>query len=109
MNEHLYSSIGLAIIPFLFIFFAFYCIASTLLIVSYTCEIQQFKYRAHAVSMCQITMQLASPLDVFVNPIAPDAIWWKFYVVYRVGLVFITLNVWFSYPETKGYSLRRCH
>lgn len=99
------SSTGLAIIPFLFIFFAFYCIAFTPLIVSYTCEIWQFKYRARGVSMCQITTQLAIFFNIFVNPIALDAISWKFYIVYCVILVFITLNVWFNYPETKGHSL----
>lgn len=99
------ESTGIAIIPFLFIFFAFYCIAFTPLIVSYTCEIWQFQYRARGVSMCQIVTQLAIFFNIFVNPVALDAISWKFYIVYCVILVFITVNVWFNYPETKGHSL----
>lgn len=96
---------GIAIIPFLFLFFASYCLAFTPLIVSYTCEIWEFSYRAKGVSLCQFVTQLAIFFNIFVNPIALDAISWKFYIVYCVLLVFITANVWFFYPETKGHSL----
>lgn len=99
------SQTGVAIIPFLFLFFAFYCIVFTPLIVSYTCEIWPFSYRAKGVSMCQITTQLAIFFNIFVNPIALDAISWRLYIVYCAVLVVITVVVWTWYPETKGHSL----
>ena len=58
---------GIAIIPFLFLFFASYCLAFTPLIVSYTCEIWEFSYRAKGVSMCQFVTQLAIFFNIFVN------------------------------------------
>jgi hypothetical protein len=40
-----------------------------------------------------------------VNPIAMDAIGWKYYCVY-VGWIFLEfLVVFFSFPETKGLAL----
>lgn len=98
-------STGLAIIPFLFLFFASYCLAFTPLIVSYTCEIWQYEYRARGVSMCQFVTQIAIFFNIFVNPVVLDAIAWRFYAVYVALLVLITANVWFFYPETKGHSL----
>jgi hypothetical protein len=48
---------------------------------------------------------LAIFFDVFVNPIALESIQWKYYVVYCIILVAITLTVYFFYPETNGHSL----
>lgn len=43
--------------------------------------------------------------NTFVNPIALEAIGWKYYIVFAVILVVITITVYFFYPETKGHSL----
>ena len=75
------------------------------LIVSYTCEIWNFTYRARGLGMGQISTQLAIFFNVFVNPIALENIQWKYYVVYVVLLVVITATVYFFYPETIGHSL----
>ena len=75
------------------------------LIVSYTCEIWNFTYRARGLGMGQISTQLAIFFNVFVNPIALESIKWKYYVVYVIILVVITATVYFFYPETIGHSL----
>jgi hypothetical protein len=75
------------------------------LIVSYTCEIWNFTYRARGLGMGQISTQLAIFFNVFVNPIALEKIQWKYYVVYVILLVIITATVYFFYPETIGHSL----
>lgn len=43
--------------------------------------------------------------NIFVNPIALEAIGWKYYIVFAVILVIITVTIYFFYPETKGHSL----
>jgi Sugar (and other) transporter len=43
--------------------------------------------------------------NIFVNPIALEAIAWKYYVVYVVILVFILHTIYFFYPETNEHSL----
>lgn len=43
--------------------------------------------------------------NTFVNPIALDAIGWKYYIIFAVILVVITVTIYFFYPETKGHSL----
>lgn len=41
----------------------------------------------------------------YVNPIALDAIQWKFYFVYIVTLAAMLPTIWFLFPETKGRTL----
>jgi MFS family permease len=99
------SSTGIAVIPFLFLFYGFYDIAFTPLLVSYPCEIWPFSYRAKGISMALMTTQLAVFFNIFVNPIALEAIQWKYYLVYVAILIGITAVIWFFYPETNGHSL----
>ena len=99
------SGIGLAVVPFLFIYYGFYDIAFTPLTVSYVCEIWPYTYRARGVVVGLFSTQLAIFFNTFVNPIALNSIQWKYYVVYVVILVVITLVIYFTYPETNGHSL----
>jgi MFS family permease len=99
------AATGVAVIPFLFIYYGFYDIAFTPLLISYTCEIWSYNLRARGLATTLITTQLALFFNIFVNPIALEAIAWKYYVVYCVILMVITGTVWLFYPETNGHSL----
>ncbi|KAL4968904.1 general substrate transporter [Aspergillus stella-maris] len=99
------SSIGTAVIPFLFIYYGFYDIAFTPLLVSYTCEIWPYNLRAWGLGLGMNSTRIALFFNTFVNPIILDAIAWKYYIVYCVLLVIISVTIWFWYPETKGYTL----
>ena len=96
---------GLAVVPILFIYYGFYDIAFTPLVISYICEIWPYTYRARGLVVGLFSTQLAVFFNIFVNPIALDAIQWKYYVVYVALLVVITLTIFFFYPETNGHSL----
>ena len=100
-----HAAIGVAVIPFLFIYYGFYDLAFTPLVVSYVCEIWPYNLRARGLALALTSTQLAIFFNVFVNPIALEAIQWKYYVVYCVILVVITIVIWFLYPETIGHSL----
>lgn len=99
------ASTGTAVIPFLFIYYGFYDIAFTPLLVSYTCEIWPFDLRAKGLALGMNSTRVALFFNTFVNPIVLDAIAWKYYIVYCVILVIITVTIWFWYPETKGHTL----
>ncbi|KAL9567405.1 hypothetical protein ACKAV7_008480 [Fusarium commune] len=100
-----HSATGVAVIPFLFIYYGFYDIAFTPLSVSYTCEIWNYTLRARGLAMQNVATQLAIFFNVFINPIALDSIKWKYYIVYVALLMFITVTIWFAYPETRGHTL----
>ena len=44
-------------------------------------------------------------MQAFINPIGLERIGWRYYIVFCVLLVVFLSITWFSFPETKGYSL----
>ncbi len=99
------AAIGTAVIPFLFIYFAGYDIAFTPLLLAYPAEIWTFSLRAKGVAISMVANYVALIFNQLINPIALEAIAWKYYIVFLVILIVILGTVYFCYPETKGYSL----
>lgn len=82
-----------------------YDIALTPLLVAYPVEIWPFRLRAKGLSVTMLTTLAAVFFNTFINPIALDAIQWKYYFVFVAVLVAMILTVWFYYPETRGRTL----
>ncbi|KAM6507138.1 hypothetical protein FALCPG4_018522 [Fusarium falciforme] len=99
------SPVGTAMIPFIYLFNAGYGIAVTPLQVAYPLEIWPYELRSRGISLAWMTMVIAVIFNVFVNPIALEAIAWKYYTVFVAVLVAYGLTIYFFYPETKGYTL----
>ncbi|KAH7414401.1 sugar transporter [Phaeosphaeria sp. MPI-PUGE-AT-0046c] len=100
-------SIGVAVIPFIFIFYAGYDIALTPFLSAYPCEIWQFSLRSRGLAVTWISAFAGLFFNVFVNAIALDAIGWKYYFVFIVVLAVMVITVYFAYPETRGHTLEQ--
>ncbi|KAJ5982848.1 MFS sugar transporter [Penicillium waksmanii] len=74
-------SIGISVIPLLFVYFAGYDIAFTPLLLSFPVEIWQFSLWAKGVAFTSTCTYFALLFNSFVNPIALEAIQWKYYFV----------------------------
>lgn len=99
------KSLGIAAIPFLFFFFGFYDIAWTPLNYSYVVEIMPFHLRTKGLAIYNFVQLIGNSFNQFVNPIALDAIAWRYYAVYiGVDLVYVFL-IYFFFPETKKLSI----
>ncbi|KAJ3533726.1 hypothetical protein NM208_g7856 [Fusarium decemcellulare] len=103
--EHGTKAAGNAVVPFLFIFFGFYDIAFTPLSIAYPVEILPFDLRSKGLSINLSVVFGAGFFNQYVNPIALDAIQWKFYFVYIGTLTAMIPTIWFLFPETKGRTL----
>ena len=99
------KSTGLAVVPFLFLFYGSYDVAFTPLVVSYPAEIWNFALRARGLAVALFSTYCAVFFNIFVNPIALESITWKYYIVYSVILIVIILTCYFTYPETRGHTL----
>jgi MFS family permease len=99
------NSVGTAVIPFLFLYYGGYGIAFTPLLITYPSEIWGFSMRAKGLALQVISTSVALVFNLFANPVALEAISWKYYIVYICILVLILFVVYFTYPETKGYTL----
>jgi len=103
--EHQIKAAGSATVAFLFIFFAFYDIAFTPLSIAYPVEILPFSLRAKGLAVNLTTVFGAGFFNQFCNPIALEAIAWKFYFVYVGTLAAMIPTIYFLFPETKGRTL----
>ena len=45
--------------------------------------------------------------NTFINPIALEAIAWKYYLVFVAVLIVMGFVVYFYYPETRGHTLEQ--
>ncbi|CAE7233119.1 unnamed protein product [Rhizoctonia solani] len=96
---------GRGVLAFVFIFNGFYAIAYTPLIVSYTIEILPFFLRAKGLAFMNLSVLAAIIFNQYTNPIALDALQWKYYLVYTCWLVFELGYMYMFAVETKGRSL----
>ncbi|KIP12096.1 hypothetical protein PHLGIDRAFT_98430 [Phlebiopsis gigantea 11061_1 CR5-6] len=94
-----------AVIAFIFIFYAFYDLAFTPLIVSYTVEILPYSLRAKGFNVFNFAVSLSLIFNQYVNPSALGHLGWKYYIVYCCWLAFELVFLYFFIVETKGLSL----
>ncbi|KAH7925088.1 hexose transporter [Leucogyrophana mollusca] len=96
---------GHAVIAFIFLFYAAYDLAFTPLIVSYTVEILPYHLRAKGFNIFNFVISLALIFNQYVNPIALDALGWKYYLVYVCWLAVEFVFLYFFLVETKNRTL----
>ncbi|KAI0828601.1 general substrate transporter [Trametes gibbosa] len=102
---HKSDSAAHAVIAFIFLFYAFYDLAFTPLIVSYTLEILPYSLRAKGFNVFNFTISVALIFNQYVNPIALDKIGWKYYIVYCAFLAFELGFLYFFVIETQNRTL----
>lgn len=68
-------------------------------------EVVPYSLRAKASMLYQLTGNLAGIYNSFANPVAMDAISWKYYIVWCVVIGINFTLIFFFFPETKGLGL----
>ncbi|KAL2825776.1 sugar transporter [Aspergillus cavernicola] len=96
---------GHAVLAFIFIAYFFFDIAWTPLLYSYTVEIFPYNQRSRGLTVALMSTNLALIAAQFINPIAMDAIAWRYYIVFCCLLFLLFFVIYFLFPETKGHSL----
>ncbi|GFF57348.1 sugar transporter (hexose transporter [Aspergillus udagawae] len=98
-------AVSIAVVPSIFLYYGFYDIAWTPLPVPYTAEILPFGLRTKGLALFTSVGTMANSFNQFVNPIALQALTWKYYAVYIVILLFYLIFAYFMYPETKHHTI----
>ncbi|KAJ5759691.1 hexose transporter [Penicillium odoratum] len=96
---------GTAVIAFIFCFFGSYDIGFTPIPLLYVSEIASTHLRTKYVSLYWMSTAVALCFNQYVNPIAFDAITWRYYIVYIAVLCPVMVVLYFFAPETKGRTL----
>ncbi|KAL5316129.1 hypothetical protein ACEPPN_017007 [Leptodophora sp. 'Broadleaf-Isolate-01'] len=98
-------SAGIAVIAFIFLYQPAYSIAFSSLTYTYLIELFPFYVRAKGVAWFQLFSKSIGFFSTFVNPIALDAITWKYLIVYICWISFEICFVYFLFPETHNRTL----
>jgi MFS family permease len=94
-----------ATIPFIFVFFFFYDIGYTPMVVAYMIEILPYNIRARGFVVMGGVVCLVQAVNQFINPWVLDAMGWKYYLVYCVWLMLELAFILKYIIETKGRTL----
>ncbi|KAL0580965.1 hypothetical protein V5O48_001057 [Marasmius crinis-equi] len=94
-----------ATIPLIFIYYFFYDLAYSPMLVAYTLEILPYRIRAKGFAVMNLTVFLTVAFNQFVNPWALDAIGWWYYIVYCGWLILELVFVITFIVETRGRTL----
>ncbi|KAK3072156.1 hypothetical protein LTR53_007349 [Teratosphaeriaceae sp. CCFEE 6253] len=92
---------GNTVIAMIFIYYVFYNMAWSGLLVGYSTEILPYHIRAKGLTLMFLMVDIALFFNQYVNPVAIEGIGWKYYIVYCVWLAVELAVVYFLYIETR--------
>jgi len=92
---------GNAVVAMIFLYYVFYNMAWSGLLVGYSAEILPYSIRAKGMTLMFLMVDIALFFNQYVNPIALKHIGWKYYIVYDVWIVIELIVVYFFYIETR--------
>jgi hypothetical protein len=99
------KSAGIAVIVFIFLYQLAYSFGYNALTYTYLIELFPYYVRTKGVSWFQLFGKSTGFFSTFVNPIALDAIAWKYLIVFICFLCFEIVFIYFMFPETHNRTL----
>ncbi|GEQ67191.1 hypothetical protein JCM33374_g855 [Metschnikowia sp. JCM 33374] len=99
------KSLANGVLAMIFFYYFFYNVGVNGLPFLYITEILPYSHRAKGLNLFQFSQYVFQVYNGYVNPIAMDAISWKYYIVYCCIIAAELLIVFFTFPETSGYTL----
>ncbi|KAM0421014.1 hypothetical protein ACHAPT_011257 [Fusarium lateritium] len=99
------GSLGIGVVAMIFIFQLFYNLSIGPVLPTYILEIMPYTLRAKGYTIEQIFTYGAGLFNGFANPVAMEALGWKYYIVWIVMLCVWLVLVWLLFPETAGRTL----
>lgn len=93
-----------AVILMIFVYVMMYHLQSPIA-PTYIMEIVPYALRSKASMMYQLTGNLAGLFNSFANPVAMEAITWKYYIVWCAVIAANFVLIYLYFPETKGRGL----
>ncbi|GAB1319303.1 Major myo-inositol transporter iolT [Madurella fahalii] len=99
------SKAAIPVLVFIYVYSPFYNVGWNALAYTYLVELFPYQQRAKGISVEQLTVRFAVFFNTYVNPIALDAIGWKYYIVYCVWIFVEIATVYWIFPETHNRTL----
>jgi len=94
-----------AVVGMIYIYYFFYNLAWSGLLIGYTVEILPYKIRAKGMTVLFLCIDLALFFNQYINPIALDHLNWKYYIFYCAWIAVELVVVYFFFIETRNTPL----
>jgi hypothetical protein len=94
-----------AVVVMIFLYYVFYNMAWSGLLVGYGVEILPYNIRAKGLTIMFLAVDLSLFFNQYVNPVALGHLHWKYYILYCAWLAFELFVVWKFYIETRNTPL----
>jgi len=99
------TSLGEGVLAMIFLYYAAYNFSLNALPNLYITEVLPYYLRAKGTTIYVVFQSVCLIYNGFVNPVAMDAISWRYYIVFCCLLAFQLTVITFTFPETFGYTL----
>ena len=99
------KGLGIGVVVMVFVFYAFYNFAMNPLPIAYLLEVLPYTLRTKGLTVFNLAQYCSGIFNGFVNPVALDAIGWKYYIVFVCALALWLVVIYFTFPETRGMTL----
>lgn len=99
------QGLGIGVVVMVFVFYTFYNFAMNPLPIAYLIEVLPYSLRAKGLSVFNLAQYGSGMFNGFVNPVALEALRWKYYIVFVCALCLWLAVFYFFYPETQGMAL----
>lgn len=99
------ASLGNGVLAMIFFYYLGYNMGANGLPYLYLTEILPYTQRSKGINLTMFLYNLILIYNGFVNPVAMDAISWKYYIVYCCIIAVEIFMVYLFFPETSGYTL----
>ncbi|KAF5640163.1 hexose transporter [Fusarium sp. NRRL 25303] len=97
--------VGIVVVPMMYLFKTFYCISWSPLPFAYGAEILPYNLRLKGLSIELSVQSVALAFNQWVNPVALEAIAWKYYIVYIAVIAMYLVLILFFFPETRNMTI----
>jgi MFS family permease len=104
-EEHGNKGLGIGVVVMVFVFYAFYNFAMNPLPIAYLLEILPYTLRTKGLTVFNLAQYCSGIFNGFVNPVALEALHWKYYIVFVCALTLWLGIIYFTFPETRGLTL----
>lgn len=101
------KSLSQGVLAFIFFYYLAHNTALNGLPYLYLTEILPYSHRAKGINIFVLVLYVVLVYNGYVNTIAMSAISWRYYIVYCCILAVELVIVYFTFPETSGYTLEK--
>lgn len=95
------KGLGIGVVVMVFVFYAFYNFAMNPLPIAYLLEVLSYTLRARGLTVFNLAQYCSSIFNGFVNPVALDAIGWKYYITFVCALALWLAIIYFTFPDSR--------